>query len=168
MSVSIDARALVAVILLIVGVLSVLPMLIAGLRRATTATIAATRKAIAWARPRIPDASGAPLIGLACAGVGLWVLFAPSPQPVGPTFDDTLQQVYAADRALKVELLREAAGKTWDAESDDQYRLMARDWFNEQHEARRQEIWQPFIDELAVALNERRFAEFADALEGKR
>jgi hypothetical protein len=97
----------------------------------------------------------------------MWLLFAPSPQPVGPTFDDTLQQVYQADRALKVELLREMAGKTWEAESDDAYRAQVRDWWNENHERGRVTTWQPFADELAVVIEERRFAEFADALEGK-
>lgn len=85
----------------------------------------------------------------------------PSPAPVS----SVLAECHAADVESKVGLIRQMA--RMDFESQE----AAGNWWNEQVDGKRQEIFEPFTDQLAVAM----FADdrvaalnaLADSLEGK-
>ena len=85
----------------------------------------------------------------------------PSPAPVS----SVLAECHAADVESKVGLIRQMA--RMDFESQE----AAGNWWNEQVDDKRHEIFKPFTDELAVAMfADDRVAELnalADSLEGK-
>ena len=85
-------------------------------------------------------------IAAICCLLGGWLLIGGGDsggderQPVG----DILEQCYVADRAAKIELLREWAT----VEGSDEQRA---DWWNERQDAARQKVFSPWLDELAKA-----------------
>jgi len=82
---------------------------------------------------------------------------SPAPVPVG---SDILGQCYQADRAGKVALLREIAGKTW---PNDQAKAKA---WNDGINAARNKDFKVFIEtELAPAFDNDKLIELADKLE---
>lgn len=83
----------------------------------------------------------------------------PTPTPT-PTTADVLGQCYQADRAGKVALLREIAGKTW---PDDPSKAKA---WNDGMTAARSRDFKPFIENvLAPAFDNDKLKELADELE---
>lgn len=85
----------------------------------------------------------------------------PSPAPVS----SVLAECHAADVKSKVGLIRQMARMDFESEE------AAGNWWNEQVDSKRHEIFEPFTDQLAVAMfADDRVAELnalADSLEGK-
>jgi len=100
---------------------------------------------------------------IAASGLLGGILLSPG-KPIGPTpapvAADVLGQCYQADRAGKVALLREIAGKTW---PDDPSKAKA---WNDGMTAARSRDFKPFIENvLAPAFDNDKLKELADELE---
>jgi hypothetical protein len=76
-----------------------------------------------------------------------------------PIAGDVLDECYQADRASKVRIIQEMAAT--DFPSDDQQA----DWWNDQIEKARAKDFEPFISQLAEAIEGGTLVEFAEAIE---
>ncbi len=97
-------------------------------------------------------------IAAICCLLGGWLLIGDKTPGTEPDASDVLGKCYVADRASKIELLREWAT----IEGSDDQRA---EWWNERQDAARQKVFSPWLDLLAEAADERKESELADQLE---
>ena len=98
--------------------------------------------------------------GLLLIAVGLAVLVGPIQPPDDTPADAALlTEIYAADRARRVALIRELNSREFGSDAEQA------DWHNEQSRAILSEVFEPYVMALAEALDGDTLAEFADELE---
>lgn len=111
----------------------------------------------------------ASILPLAAAAVAVWLLLSgggvqppgPEPDPPAPVVVDPLTECHQRDRASKVRILREMAGKEFPGDAEQAK------WHNEQIDAARKDDFRPYVDAVAEAIVSGTLEALADKLEGK-
>ncbi|MEO1999924.1 MAG: hypothetical protein ABGZ17_32170 [Planctomycetaceae bacterium] len=80
----------------------------------------------------------------------------PTPKPL--VIADVLGDCHVADRASKIRLITEMAGRDFDSDSEQA------SWWNSETDAARQSDYRPFIDAVAEAIEAGTLTELAEGL----
>ena len=82
-----------------------------------------------------------------------------NPEPVNPTKPDILDVIYENDRAAIVSVLTELQTKDFDTDQE------LFEWYRDETDKKKQEVWKPFAEALAAIVVENPNAEYKSMAE---